>query len=100
MSLALLILAQAEQTRPRDFLDYALDGSIIGLMAIIVIGAVYEWWVPGRTHRRTIAEKDREIERVVSERDRALALNEAQNEATRRALEVAIAARPREGGTP
>lgn len=28
------------------------------LLGIIVIGAIQEWWVPGRTHRRTVAERD------------------------------------------
>lgn len=28
------------------------------LMAIIIWGAIKEWWVPGKTHRRMVAERD------------------------------------------
>lgn len=28
------------------------------VMAVIIIGAIKEWWIPGKTHRRTVAERD------------------------------------------
>jgi len=33
-------------------------GGVVGLLVTIVWGALKEWWVPGRVHRRTVAEKD------------------------------------------
>lgn len=81
------------QTPSQDFLDYALDGSIVAIMAIIVIGALREWWVPGTAHRRAISDKEKIIDRLIQERNKALSLNESMNEATRRALDVALASR-------
>jgi hypothetical protein len=56
---------------------------VVGLLVYIVIGAQKDWWVSGPRHRRVIA-------RLEAERDRAMALNEANAEATQRALEVAL----------
>lgn len=37
-------------------IDYLSQGGVIVLLSVIVVGAVREWWVPGVTHRRLLAE--------------------------------------------
>ena len=54
MNLIAMVLAQTPP--PEQTLDWLTRGGMIGILATIVIGAVLEWWVPGRTHRRVISE--------------------------------------------
>lgn len=54
------------------------NASAVGVMAVVIVGFIRGWIVPGR-----------EIDRVIKERDRAMDIVYAQAEATNRALEVA-----------
>lgn len=40
------------------FVDLLSKASGPTFLAIVVVGAINEWWVPGRTHRRIVAERD------------------------------------------
>ena len=41
-----------------QLIDIISSGGVVGLLAVVVVGALKEWWVPGRVHRRAVAEKD------------------------------------------
>lgn len=59
------VLAQASSG---EMLAYIERGGIIGLLIIIVVGAIREWWVPGATHRRLLAEshaREQELKTMV-----------------------------------
>jgi hypothetical protein len=43
---------------PVDIITILADASGPLFMAIVIWGAISEWWVPGRTHRRMVAERD------------------------------------------
>lgn len=60
-----------------DLVDLLANASGPTLLAIIIIGAIREWWVPGKTHRRTIEERDHMMEllfRSTSTTDKALSV--------------------------
>lgn len=61
------------------------------LLAIIVVGAMKEWWVPGPTHRRMVKERD-ELLRL------ALSGQEVGSRALDTASIIASAARLRKEG--
>lgn len=48
--------AQAEVLTNPDMLT---RGGLVGLLAAIVVGALNEWWVPGKTYRRALDESHR-----------------------------------------
>lgn len=67
MFLLYYVIAQAT-TAPVNMMDYIERGGIIGLLTIIVVGALREWWVPGATHRRLLAEshaREQELKSMV-----------------------------------
>jgi len=44
---------------PTDQLfDIISSGGVVGVLTVIVVGALKEWWVPGKVHRRVVTEKD------------------------------------------
>jgi hypothetical protein len=72
------LLAQAAPgTDP--LLDWLSRAGAIGVLSAAVIAFLRGWIVPRSTH-----------ERVIAERDRAVALSEKQNEIAWRALEAAM----------
>lgn len=50
-----LFTAAADGT---DIVTLLSKASAPTLLAIIVVGAMKEWWVPGPTHRRMVKERD------------------------------------------
>lgn len=46
------------QTPTNDVFSLLADASGPMLMAIIIWGAIKEWWVPGAVFRRVLAERD------------------------------------------
>lgn len=41
-----------------DLIKLISTASAPTLLAVIVVGAFREWWVPGPTHKRTVDERD------------------------------------------
>lgn len=39
--------------------DVLARGGLVGVLAVIVVGALNEWWVPGKTYRRALADAER-----------------------------------------
>ncbi len=55
----------AQVAPPVDFFTLLSDASGPLLMAVIIWGAIKEWWVPGVTHRRTVQERDQLLKLAV-----------------------------------
>ena len=55
-------LAVVNPDQPQDLISYIANVSGPVLMAIIIVGAIREWWVPGSVHRRTVVERDQLLE--------------------------------------
>lgn len=55
--IAIYIIFQTAPTSV-DLLALLSDASGPALLAVIVFGAIREWWVPGKTHRRMVEERD------------------------------------------
>jgi hypothetical protein len=45
-----------------EILEWLNAGGVVGLLVLIVAGSLRGWWVPGRTHDRVVAERDRFLE--------------------------------------
>lgn len=74
-----LFLLQLFTSSGDPLLDFIVNNaSAVGVLALVLIALLRGWLVTGR-----------ELERVISERDKALDLVYAQAEATQRALEIA-----------
>jgi hypothetical protein len=59
---------------PFEFVGLIRDAGVIGILAVIVIGALREWWVSGVQYRRVLNERDElqmELLRVLGLTDRA-----------------------------
>ena len=41
-----------------EVISWIRDGGIIGLLVLIVLGSVRQWWVPGWHYRQTLQERD------------------------------------------
>lgn len=41
-----------------EFVGIIRDAGVIGVLAIIVVGALREWWVSGDQYRRVLRERD------------------------------------------
>lgn len=57
-----------------EFVGLIRDAGVIGLLVVIVVGALREWWVSGEQYRRVLAERDelqRELFHVLGLTDRA-----------------------------
>lgn len=76
---AIMFALAAAQTDPFDGLPaYISHASGPALMAVIIVGALREWWVTGKQY-----------ERIVGERDQLLSMALRQLETQERALKVA-----------
>lgn len=62
--IALSVLAQAGEPTT-DIIALISDASGPLLMAVIIWGAIKEWWVPGRSHRRIVDERDKLLELAI-----------------------------------
>lgn len=59
---------------PFELVGLIRDAGVIGILAVIVIGALREWWVSGVQYRRVLQERDelqRELFHVLGLTDRA-----------------------------
>lgn len=52
-----------------SFVEVLKNASAPTLMAVIVVGAINEWWVPGRSHRRIVAERDELLKLVIGSQE-------------------------------
>lgn len=69
-----------------DLLTSLRDASGPTVLAVIVIGAIREWWVPGATHRRIVRERDDLLQlalRSTHTLDRAVSIAESRDERDR-----------------
>jgi hypothetical protein len=44
-------------------------GGIVGLMTVIIIGALRAWWLPAWVHKNALDEKEKQAKRLEEERD-------------------------------
>jgi hypothetical protein len=56
LSLLFYMLSAADPNT--DIITLLSKASVPTVLAVIVVGAMREWWVPGTTHRRTVRERD------------------------------------------
>lgn len=45
-------------SNPTTLIDIIQSAGVIGLLVVVVYGAIKEWWVPGKTHKRCLDERD------------------------------------------
>ena len=64
LALALIATALTAATEPSadSFFQLLSDASGPTLMAIIIVGALREWWVPGKHFTRVVLQRDELIE--------------------------------------
>ena len=60
---ALMFFADtADPSNPTDLISYISRATGPVIMAVIIVGAIQEWWVPGRQHRRVVEQRDALLE--------------------------------------
>jgi hypothetical protein len=79
------------QTAP-ELLEWINAGGVVGLLVVIVAGALRGWWIPGKTHDRVIAERDRLLELALASTSATEAAAKVMQTQTRVAEEIAAKA--------
>lgn len=70
-----------------DIIGWVRDAGTIGVLVIVVWGAMQEWWITGRQYRRVLNERDwyrDQLFRVIGMTDRA---SRALDRVTKRVLD-------------
>ena len=87
-----VLLAQT----PPEVLSWIDKGGVIAVLVLslfgVVVGAVRGWWVPGRTHDRVLAERDRLLELALASQSTTEAAAQVMQSQTRVAEQLAVKA--------
>lgn len=66
MLLILSLIAATVET-DKSLVEWVASASGPTLMAVIIVGALRGWWIPGKTHDKITAEKDMAFEKAVAQ---------------------------------
>jgi hypothetical protein len=81
---------------PPEVLDWIDKGGVVAVLVLglfgVIVGAMRGWWIPGRTHDRVVAERDRLFELALASTVTAETSAKVMERQQRVAEEVAVRA--------